>query len=59
MTTLKYLAAYPEALTSKIEDLLKQQRLAEFLLNKYPTRHDIYNDKALRDYCLSLKNQYA
>ncbi len=58
MTTLKYLAAYPEALTSKIEDLLKQHRLAEFLLNKYPTRHDIYNDKALRDYCLSLKNQY-
>jgi predicted metal-dependent hydrolase len=58
MTTLKYLAAYPEALTSRIEDLLTQQRLAEFILNKYPTTHEIYNDKALRDYCLALKNQY-
>ncbi|MGY5451139.1 M48 metallopeptidase family protein [Agarivorans sp. MS3-6] len=58
MSTLKYLNAYPAELTEKIQMLLDQQRLAEFLLTKYPTVHTIHNDKELRDYATELKSRY-
>ncbi|WP_432455159.1 M48 metallopeptidase family protein [Agarivorans sp. QJM3NY_29] len=58
MSTLKYLSAYPSELSDRIQDLLDQQQLAEFLLNKYPKVHQIHNDKELRDYATELKNRY-
>ncbi|WP_432460603.1 MULTISPECIES: M48 metallopeptidase family protein [unclassified Agarivorans] len=58
MSTLKYLSAYPSELSDRIQYLLDQQQLAEFLLNKYPKVHQIHNDKELRDYATELKNRY-
>jgi predicted metal-dependent hydrolase len=45
-------------LQQKIGQLLAQNRLAEYLLQKYPTVSQVPNDAALRDYVMSLKKQY-
>jgi len=38
--------------------MLENHSLKAFLLKKYPTPHNIYNDKALRAYVMGIKNQY-
>jgi predicted metal-dependent hydrolase len=55
---LKYLLNYPQVLQHQIQKMLNQKKLAEYLLSKYPSTHNMVNDKALRDYVTSLKNQY-
>ncbi|MCU4677516.1 DUF45 domain-containing protein [Catenovulum sp. 2E275] len=55
---LIYLAHYPQHLQSSINHLLAQDKLADYLRNKYPNTHQINSDSALRDYTLALKNQY-
>jgi len=57
-TPLKYLTAYSEQVQSQIQALLDQDKLGEFLLKKYPQKHEINNDKLLRDYVMDLKNRY-
>ena len=56
--SLKYLNGYPEELTSKIQTMLDNNTLKDFLLKKYPDTHKITSDKALRDFVMALKNQY-
>jgi UTP pyrophosphatase len=58
MRELKYLAGYSEKLTSQVEQLLAEQRLAGFLLDKYPAAHDIRTDKSLYDYAMEIKNEF-
>lgn len=58
MFPLKYLAAYPAAVTEQVQQLIGQQKLGEFLLKKYPAIHDIKTDKTLYAYVMDLKNQY-
>jgi len=58
MNRLKYLAGYSEKLTSQVEQLLAQKRLADCLLDRYPAAHDIRTDKALYDYALEIKNEF-
>lgn len=55
---LKYLSAYSETIQTQVQQMLNQQKLAQYLLAKYPTTHEVSNDKALRAYVMSLKNQY-
>ena len=55
---LKYVSAYPQGIQQQIEQMIEQQSLAKYLLAKYPTCHDIVNEKALRNYATELKNQY-
>lgn len=38
--------------------MLAQETLSKYLLSKYPTAHNIVNDKALRAFVMNLKNQY-
>lgn len=57
-TPLKYLSAYSPEIKDKIQIMLNENTLKTFLLNKYPTPHTIYNDKALREYVMGIKNQY-
>lgn len=38
--------------------MLTQKTLGTYLLSKYPTAHNIVNDKALRAFVMTLKNQY-
>ncbi len=58
MAFLKYIGGYPESLQQQVQTLIDQERLAEFLLKRYPTPHTVVNDKGLRDYVMSLKNRY-
>lgn len=53
-----YLAGYPAALVTQVQQLIGQDRLAERLLQKYPLAHDVRTDKALYDYVLDLKGTY-
>lgn len=55
---LKYLSAYSEQVQSQVQNLLAQDKLAEFLLKKYPQTHKVTNDKLLREFVLELKNNY-
>ncbi len=58
MSSLKYLSAYAPELQNQVKQMIEQQRLADFLLKKYPDTHEISNDKYLREYVMALKNRY-
>ncbi|TYK66302.1 M48 family metallopeptidase [Colwellia echini] len=55
---LKYLSAYSEQIKSQVQQMIDNKTLDKYLLNKYPTTHDVNNDKALRTYVMLLKNKY-
>lgn len=56
MPIQKYLSHYPPNIIARVESLIKTDRLASYLLEKYPRSHDVSNDNDLRDYVLTLKN---
>jgi predicted metal-dependent hydrolase len=51
-----YLAGYPIELSEKIQQLIHQNKLANWLLQKYPHSHAVRSNKALYDYVMGLKN---
>lgn len=53
-----YLAGYPASLITQVEALIVANRIADYLLQKYPDSHNIRTNKSLYDYVLTLKNQY-
>ena len=55
---LKYLHGYPVATQAQVEQLMADQRLGQWLLNKYPDGHGIRTDKALYDYVQSLRQNH-
>ncbi len=55
---LKYLTAYSEQVQGQVQQMLEQKTLPKYLLAKYPRIHEVGNDKALRNYVMSFKNQY-
>lgn len=55
---LTYLAHYPAHLQNDIQKLLDENKLGDWLRGRYPTLHKVANDSDLRDYAISLKNQY-
>ena len=57
-TALKYLTSYSPQVQEQVRTLLTKDKLGSFLLSKYPKKHDISNDKQLRDYVMKLKNHY-
>ncbi len=56
MSVDKYLGNYPPSLIAQVDSLIKSDQLASYLLERYPTPHNVANDNDLRDYVLSLKN---
>jgi predicted metal-dependent hydrolase len=58
MTIHKYLANYSPSLIARVESLIKNDHLADYLLQRYPQPHDIANDSDLRVYVSTLKNQH-
>lgn len=58
MIQLKYLSGYPENVRSQVQALIINQKLGEFLLNRYPLTHNIKSNKALYSYVVDLKNQF-
>jgi len=57
-TKLKYLSSYPVDLQKQVQQLIDENKLASFLLSKYPTPHNIKNDKELRVFVMGYKNNY-
>jgi len=58
MTPLKYLQGYPAQLQEQIRRLIDQQRLGDYLAQRYAGRHVVQSDKALYSYTMALKQQY-
>lgn len=57
-SSLKYLSAYSPNIQSQVQQMISNNTLATYFLNKYPKPHDIKNDKALRNYAMAIKNLY-
>ena len=55
---LKYISGYPPNIVAQVERLIESNKLKDYLLSRYPTCHDITNDKALYQFTLELKNTY-
>ncbi|WJG11267.1 YgjP-like metallopeptidase domain-containing protein [Aliiglaciecola sp. LCG003] len=58
VANLKYLSAYNHTLQNQIQHLLEQDKLADYLLAKYPVSGKVNTETQLRDYVLNIKNQY-
>lgn len=58
MSSLPYLAAYPEPLRAQAAALLADGRLAGVLRGRYPQAHDVRSDKALYRYVQDLKDTH-
>ena len=58
MHELKYLAGYPQQVTSRVSDLIASDRLGSHLRGRYPAPHGIRTDRALYDYTIGIKNEY-
>ncbi|MDD0977280.1 M48 family metallopeptidase [Pseudomonas fontis] len=58
MTALKYLQAYPANLQDQVRQLIAQNRLGDYLQQRYPERHPVQSDKALYGYVQGLKQEH-
>ncbi len=58
MIKLKYISSYSSEIQDKVQSMLDNKTLDQYLLAKYPQPHNIVNDKALRNFTINLKNQY-
>lgn len=58
MNQLKYLLAYSASTREQVAQLIAQNKLAEILVKKYPTAHNITTDKVLFDYIMQLKSTH-
>ena len=55
---LRYLQGYPAETLAQVEKLLQEDRVADWLLKKYPQGHTVRTDKALFDYVQALKSEH-
>lgn len=55
---LKYLQHYPAALQDKIRQLQSQNRLGDYIAQRYPQHHNVQTDKALYQYSNEIKQAY-
>ena len=58
MSSLKYLAGYPEPLQARARELIEQDRLGTLLAEKYAERHAVRNDGQLYEYVQELKARH-
>jgi len=58
LSTLTYISNYPQQIIEQVQQLIEQNRLADYFLSKYPSTHQFVNDKSLREFTVSIKNQY-
>ena len=58
MSDLKYLKGYPADLIGQVQGLVASDRLGDYLVQRYPDRHDIQSDKALYRYVTALRQDH-
>jgi predicted metal-dependent hydrolase len=55
---MKFLQGYPTDTLAQVEKLLQEDRVADWLLKKYPQAHSVRTDRALFDYVQGLKAEH-
>ncbi len=55
---LRYLQGYPADTLAQVEQMLQEDRVADWLLRKYPQGHSVRTDRALFDYVQALKSAH-
>lgn len=55
---LRYLQGYPAETLAQIETMRDEQRLGNWLQNRYPEAHTVRTDKALFEYLQTLKQEH-
>lgn len=55
---LKYLGQYSQSLQDQVLQLIENQKLTEYISQKYPDRHEVQTDKALYQYVSELKKKF-
>jgi len=55
---VSYLSGYPQQIQDQVEALLATDKLAGYLLKKYPQCHGLRSEKQLYQYTMDIKNQY-
>ena len=58
VVALKYLQGYPAATLAQVAQMLQADKVADWLLQKYPQAHTVRTDRALFDYVQALKTDY-
>ncbi len=58
MQPLPYLTGYAPEIIEQVRQLLADEKLGAWLLERYPETHQYRNEKALYDYAVELKNRY-
>lgn len=56
--SLDCLEAYGPALQARVREMIAENRLGEYLRNRYPEAHDARNDKALFEAASALKDRF-
>lgn len=55
---MKQIEHYPKHIKEDVKNIIKNNKLGIYLKTKYPTKHQINNDKILYDYTMKYKNEY-
>ncbi len=55
---LPYLRGYPQQIIEQAQQLIKQDKLADYLLARYPSCHQVTSEKELYNYVQGIKNQF-
>ena len=58
MKVLQYVNHYPVNIVSQVKSLVEQNKLRDYLQNKYPEKHTISSEKALYSYVQEYKKRY-
>ena len=59
MKALQYVAHYPANIVKQVESMIVDNKLKDYLIEKYPQKHHINNEKALYDYVQDYKKRYV
>jgi len=59
MKALQYVAHYPANIVQQVEALVTQNKLKNYLLSRYPSKHSITNERALYTYVQDYKKRYV
>ena len=58
MKVLQYVSHYPVNIVSQVKSLVEQNKLRDYLHNRYPNKHTISSEKALYSYVQDYKKRY-
>ncbi len=58
MHHLKYLAGYSPQITAQVAQLVAENRLGSFIVQRYPQLHEVRTDRLLYDFTVTIKNDY-